>query len=360
MTIRPPGWQQALTYTGENDRLANFPMFNPTGSGTSAHFIDSHGWDGGVGLTYANNNLKVTQRGAGANMSVDVAPGTSLIPGQTSTVQGMYTCTSDAITNLAIATAPGANSRIDLIYMTVADAGYSGVTNAASFGVVTGAVSGSPVVPPLPANAIPLARVAVGTSVTSIVTANITDVRIGLGAAGGMVQANSGFMPLYAPAGQYLYQPDTGKTKVFSLAGVWEDLYQPGDWVAFTPATGGLTLGNGTQLCTYSKVGRMVTANYQFRFNTTTTFGGGTTWTFGLPFTASAVNTAQQANCIGSWNGINATNYCGSVYVTSAIPTVAQLIVSGNGNSVNNAVPTTWLANTSNEVSLSITYRTTT
>jgi len=123
------------------------------------------------------SSLAVTQNGT-PNMSVNIAAGWAAILGTSTSTQGVYVAYNDATTNTAITTAPSVNSRIDLVCLTVSDAYYSGVTNTVAINVVAGTVAASPVVPSTPANSIALAQIAVGTNVTSIVTANITDLRV--------------------------------------------------------------------------------------------------------------------------------------------------------------------------------------
>jgi len=301
--MRPPGWLQAGNYSAENDRLNMLPFVNNVGSSTVSQFVVSNGWDGGVGLDYSGTSFKVNQRGAGANMSVDVWPGFATVPGQSTTTQGMYTAVSDATVNLAIATSNPTNPRIDLVYLQLQDAAYSGSNNQAVLAVVTGTPAGSPVTPALPANSIPLARVAVAANASSVVTANITDVRLQLGAAGGLVQAPSGFMPLYAPNGQVLYQPDTGAMKVFGSGFTWEDFMQPGAWQTYSPVWGSSgtapSLGNGTLQGRYHKLGRKVVAQINWVAGSTTAFGTGNyTWT--LPFASANTFECSSGSLIGT------------------------------------------------------------
>jgi hypothetical protein len=159
MALRtPPSWLQNGSHPAENDRLSTQALYATTGIiGTSS--------------------LAVTQNGT-PNMSVNIAAGWAAILGTSTSTQGVYVGYNDASVNAAIATAPSVNSRIDLVCLTVNDAYYSGVTNNIVVNVVTGTVAASPVVPSTPANSIALAQIAVGTNVTSIVTANITDVRV--------------------------------------------------------------------------------------------------------------------------------------------------------------------------------------
>ena len=133
-------------------------------------------------------DLAVSQSVAPA-MSVSVALGWGVILGTYQVNMGAYQFTNDAATTLTISAANATNPRIDLICVTVTDAFYSGAGNSVAFNVVAGVPAGSPVVPATPVNSIVLAQIAVAALTTSIVTANITDVRtkalstIGMGAS---------------------------------------------------------------------------------------------------------------------------------------------------------------------------------
>lgn len=161
MTLETPLWMQDQTYSGLADRT----------------LIDSVFATAGI---IKPGDLVVTQRAAGANMSVDVAAGSVVVAGTDVSEQGKYLNRSSAVTNVAIATAPGSgNSRIDVIYARDIDEdAIGGSTNDWIISVVAGTASGSPSVPAIPASSIALAHVLVGTSVTSIVNANITDTRV--------------------------------------------------------------------------------------------------------------------------------------------------------------------------------------
>jgi hypothetical protein len=120
---------------------------------------------------------KVTQRGAGANMSVDVAAGTFLIPDATA-ARGRRLCRSDATDNVAIAAAPGAGtSRIDLITASATDTQFGDATDLWTVQAVLGTAAASPAVPATPAGAIALATVTVPAGAASITNFSLTDVR---------------------------------------------------------------------------------------------------------------------------------------------------------------------------------------
>jgi hypothetical protein len=123
-------------------------------------------------------HLAVSQNGT-PNMSVNVAAGSALVTGTSSLAQGVYVVTNDATVNLAIATADATNPRRDLVIAQVRDntEDASGSNDFRLF-VVTGTPAASPSDPAVPAGSVVLARVTVGAGVTSIVNANITDLRI--------------------------------------------------------------------------------------------------------------------------------------------------------------------------------------
>jgi hypothetical protein len=128
-------------------------------------------------------DLLVTQRGAGANFSVDIAPGTFTVTGSSVAYQGTYLARSTAVFNLPI-TGSGAltagQSRVDLIVAQVYDSQADGLggyswTPLAITGVAS---SGAPAVPTTPANAYPLATVAVAYAQASVLNANLFSLRM--------------------------------------------------------------------------------------------------------------------------------------------------------------------------------------
>lgn len=161
MTERNPAlWLQARTdHTAEQDRALLNMIWKAEG------------------ITDASA-LAVSQRGAGANMSVDVAAGQAVVAGDDSGAQGKYCVWNDATKNLTISASDPTNARYDLVVARVKDAFYSGASNAFSLEVITGTPAGSPAEPSLPNNCLKLAVVAVAAGATSITNANITDARV--------------------------------------------------------------------------------------------------------------------------------------------------------------------------------------
>jgi hypothetical protein len=184
--------------------------------------------------------LAVTQNGT-PNMSVNVASGIAYVPGTEAVAQGVYFCYNDGTVNLAIATAPsGGQSRIDLVVAQIQDTVYSGGTDAWSLAVVTGTPAVSPSVPTAPVDSITIAQIAVGTSVTSIVTGNITDKRFYASSLGGLMPITSSTeRTALAPyTGMPIYRLDTKRMEIYN--GTTWDVVRP--FVAPVVANGGLSV----------------------------------------------------------------------------------------------------------------------
>jgi len=111
-------------------------------------------------------------------MVVNVAAGQIAVPTGNNT--GSMLCSSDAVEAVTVSAAPVGNNRIDLIVCQARGADVDGgANNDFVFAVVTGTAAASPVAPAVPANAVALAQIYVGSGVASIIAANITDIRPG-------------------------------------------------------------------------------------------------------------------------------------------------------------------------------------
>lgn len=116
------------------------------------------------------------------NMSVVLGPGRAKVGGTNVaapagllfTTQAMYDVLNDGNITLTIAAANATNPRIDAIYIGVQDSFYSGSTNQAIAGVVTGVAAATPVPPAVPSNALLLGYVAVAANASSIGSSNIS------------------------------------------------------------------------------------------------------------------------------------------------------------------------------------------
>lgn len=140
--------------------------------------------NGRAGVYPRIGGLKVTQRAAGTNMSVDVAKGGAAILGTEDANQGSYGQRITSVTNKVVAASNSSNPRKDIVVLQIKDGEYpSGSTGPVYTGtleVLTGTAAGSPVDPTLPDNCIPLARITVPAAASSITNAMITDLRVPL------------------------------------------------------------------------------------------------------------------------------------------------------------------------------------
>jgi hypothetical protein len=144
---------------------------------------------GGVSLIDSSTALQVTQRAAGANMTVDIAIGSCHIV-KPAGDYSYFGWTDAATTGTTVPTANVSNPRIDTVVAYVDLSVVSSASNnnpgALKFSVVAGTAAGSPVAltpsqiqTALGATVpfIQLAQLAVAANATTIVNANITDVR---------------------------------------------------------------------------------------------------------------------------------------------------------------------------------------
>lgn len=134
-------------------------------------------WSPGV---LAPTGLRVSQRTAGANISVDVASGSCVVAGSAASGQGSYLCASTAVENVALAAVPASGQkRIDLIVATVADSSVVGADDEWTIAAVTGTpTTGTPAAPTVPASSLALAEVLVVGGAATVTDAQITDRRV--------------------------------------------------------------------------------------------------------------------------------------------------------------------------------------
>lgn len=163
--------------------LVSYPEFLQTRTYSAAqmrHLMKQLGVQEGVlGAT----DFDPSQRGAGANMSVDIAAGDALVQGDDVTRQGLYHVVNDAVVNAPIAAAHATLPRIDQVILHVYDSTVVGVSDVPLIEVVTGTPTAGATLDnrngaaALPNNAIRLADVLVGAAVVTILDANIRDRR---------------------------------------------------------------------------------------------------------------------------------------------------------------------------------------
>ena len=133
--------------------------------------LEASTWPGVLG----QSDFAVSPRGAGANMSVDVAGGLLVVDGG---ARGFYVVSSDGAVNVPIAAPPGTGeSRIDAVVVQVSDSQYAGSDDEAEAVAITGEADTVPVAPSVPTGAELLGYVLVEDDTTSIGSGAITDKR---------------------------------------------------------------------------------------------------------------------------------------------------------------------------------------
>lgn len=172
----PPLYLQNGTHPAVNDRRFADQLFG--------------GKSGVVGFS----DLVVTEKSGTANMSVDISGGSVIVQGTEISGQGAYFCYSSASVNVAVTPADATNARYDLVVARVQDSQYSGASNEWGLEVVAGTASATPEYPSVPANSVVLAVVTVPASASSIVDANIADVRYATATDGTTTLGNTGFV----------------------------------------------------------------------------------------------------------------------------------------------------------------------
>lgn len=130
----------------------------------------------------ASGHLTVSQRAAGANMTVDVAAGTAYITDDHAGGGGVYCAAWSAVENVAVGAADPSNPRVDRVVVRIRDAFLGDATNAIDLYIVAGTptagatlsnLSGAAAVP---GSCLLLANVLVGAAVTSLADAVIGNV----------------------------------------------------------------------------------------------------------------------------------------------------------------------------------------
>lgn len=303
--------------------------------------------------------LNVTQRGAGANMSVDVNISSAYGAGLMVTSANIpYFGWTDAAINTTVATADPTNPRIDTVvaYVDLSLITSSTTNNNAAFKTkaVTGTPAGSPSAPNSAAIQssigagnpyITLANVAVAAAASSIVNANITDTRLPMAFQvpflfGGGSNTKGHLVPNQTD-GALITTTDTGTVTNTMLAA-------NSAWLSWSPswASGGSnpTLGNGTLSGYYQQIGKTVNFRINLTLGTTTVTTGATSWTFSLPVTASS-NMALGTS-VASWYGENpgVQGYMGVARLvsTTTIGLGYQSSTAAAMSVVGNTAPASW------------------
>lgn len=182
----PPGWLQNGGDTHTAAQLRTYLAALQAGTFSAATNLRARGGiSPGLGAEF-----NVTQTGS-PSMAVLVGTGVASIPGTLAGTQGNYLACNDATKTVAVTTAHATLARIDIVVFTIRDSFYAGSDDDSLIQVIAGTPAGSPVAPSAPENSIIIAQIAVAALATTIVNANITDVRFYMAASGGVINART-------------------------------------------------------------------------------------------------------------------------------------------------------------------------
>ncbi len=170
MTLHVPIWLQpasgdaALNYSAQELRQL-----------TRAYLTNATGVGGQQGVMTASN-FNVTQRGAGANLSVDVSSGLAFVLGDDVTNQGTYHCWNDGTVNVPTPNPPASGTEVHRLVLQIQDKLSNGVWTGyqAALTVLADTGSGTPAEPN---SAITLALISISSSQVSVQNSQITDYR---------------------------------------------------------------------------------------------------------------------------------------------------------------------------------------
>lgn len=351
MTLKKPLYLQA----GEGDEEIEYSALD------WRSFL--HGLFRGQGIMRPDTvagGLKVTQRAAGANMSVDVAAGRCIIEGDAVADQGKYFCWSTDVVNVAVPDPPASGDRIHWVVARLYDDLHdSSGEYKWTIELIEDDGSGAEV----PDSAVPLAQVAVSSGQSSVTNSDISDQRINAPLVGSMPPqvASDSVRPPVPYESELLWRTDKDCHEVaLDDAGNWAEIPRRGGggsaWTTYTPTLTGTesnpTLGSGaTAQGRYWRVGRTVTVEVIIKFGSGMSKGGGF-YEVSLPVTARTQTVGRRTGSAYVFDNSANEFYDGISFINSGATTKARLSI--NSDVVQDDVPITFAA--SDELGFQITY----
>lgn len=349
MTLNTPIWMQA---TGGD------PQIQYSAQQMRASLRGLVRTDGVLDLV--SGALKVTQRGAGANFSVDIAPGIGTVVGDDVTDQGIYLAQSTAAVNLVTPGAPGSGTRVHRVVAQIRDKMHNGAWTTYDWTPVLLPDTGSGT-PALPNSAIPLARVSVTVGQTSVTNANITDDRISAALLSGQCPqvASDSARPPNPYISEQIWRTDKTCFEVWSGA-AWREQYIGAEGPAWTPYTPTLTavttnptLGTGSVVeGSYQQVGKKVVARANIKWGSTGLAVGSGRYRVSLPVTAKSLATGNHLGSSMCYDNSLDAYWDGICLIGSADYTKVELVSLNNNVSSSGPIP--WAS--SDRIEITITY----
>ncbi|MDQ0672929.1 hypothetical protein QFZ36_000490 [Pseudarthrobacter siccitolerans] len=324
--------------------------------------------------------LNVTQRAAGANMSVDVNIDSSSYGGAlfVTTAAVPYFGYTNAIINSTVTTADPTNPRKDIVVayidLSLITTGTTNNLGAFKIKVVPGTAAASPSDPSgatIQASVgagnpyIQLARVSLTAALGSITNAVITDLRTPAANAmpylwGGALNTVGHLVPNQAD-GTVVTTTDTGSVSTAMLANLGvtnAKLAANAAWTSYTPTLTNITLGNGTLTGKYQQIGKTVNFRVSLILGSTSAISGDLI--FSLPVTSAAYAGTSVAQPLGHATLLDAgiRAYQGEVEwastTTCAIKVLAADVTYLYTTTASAAIPFAWA--TGDEIEFSGTF----
>lgn len=267
----------------------------------------------------------VTQRGAGANFSVDVAAGAVAVTGDDVSNQGMYLAINDATYNVTVPSPPGAGTRVHRLVAQIRDKLHAGGTWTTYDWIPRLLEDTGGGTPATPNSAINLARISVAAGQVSVQDAHITDDRVNAFLRPGRLLqvASDAARPKNPVTSEEIFRTDRGAHE-FYTGSAWAELLNNrggSAWTPYTPtwtaSTTNPTIGNGTLNGRYMRVGRVIHYVVNLVAGSTTTFGTGN-YEIGLP-----VQVSGSATHIGQAQLAAGTRWGGQVVITTGASSAA-------------------------------------
>jgi hypothetical protein len=120
-----------------------------------------------------------------------------------------------------------------------------------------------------------------------------------------------------------------------------------GAWTSYTPTNTNVTVGNGTQIAVYQRIGRLIVVQYDLLWGSTTAFSGAPG--FGLPV---AVATSRRGHGTCYILDASVNDYDAGVFASSGGTTA--FIRRSAGGGIDGTTPFTWT--TSDRISFTLMY----
>ena len=307
--------------------------------------------------------LKVSQRGAGANMSVDVSGGQAVITGNDASPQGTYFVSSDETENLEIPAPPGSGSRKHRVIAWVRDRLYDGTLDDDTYDwvlhVMEDTGSGTPEPPP---SAITLAYVTVSAGQISVQNEHIEDRRLNALSRPGRarITADVAARPAVPARAEELWREDIQVHEVWD-GGAWREIpHRDGGgsaWSTYTPTltatVSNPNMGSGaTRQGRYIRYGRTVTVEVILIFGSGMSAGSGF-YEISLPVTARTQANGRRTGSAYTWDNSGSGDFAdGVAFINSGATDRVRLSI--DSSVVGHNAPWAWAAN--DEIGLTITY----